>query len=107
MALRSLANRPAAFSAGFVGGVGYDAITGWAYAYEIGTTRASVLLLYGAVVVVPFLLFVIGVDQKRWEDHYWFSDAGKADSRQMWIRWGVYAVGLVVGYALTGAYGTG
>ena len=58
------------------------------------------LLTYLVISVGPFLVFVVGLDTKRWEPHYWFSDVGKADSRRLWKRWAVYAVGATIGYTI-------
>jgi len=58
-----------------------------------------ILTVYGVVVAVPFVLFVVGWDLKRWEGNYWFSDAGKADTREMWTRWAAYFPGGLLGYA--------
>jgi hypothetical protein len=79
MRLKSLATLPFAFLAGLLGRVGYRLFPHWAYAHRIGYTRALDLGVFAVFVVVPFLLCSVGVDPKRWEDHYFFSDVGKAD----------------------------
>lgn len=72
------------------------AIEGWAYSQGIAFTRATVISVYGAVFVAPFLFCVIGLDSKRWETDYWFGDNGKADMRRIWVRWVAYAIGSLV-----------
>jgi hypothetical protein len=93
---------PASFLTGFVGTLTYNAFRAWWY--ERGTespTRAAELAVYAAFVVAPFLIFVIGWNRRRWDPEYdWFGDAGKADSRQVFIRFGVYWVGVIVAYAI-------
>ena len=59
------------------------------------------LAIYAGFTVVPFLIFVIGVDFKRWDPNYnRFSHEAKTDERRMWIRWAAYIVGSIAGYVL-------
>jgi hypothetical protein len=101
MALKRLATLPTAFLAGIVAPVGYHAFEIWAEAHQLALRQSSGLVGYGVFVVVPFMFCVIGMDPQRWEPNYWFSDSGKADMRRMWIRWGVYFVGGMIGYSMT------
>ena len=71
------------------------------YARNLEYSPGRIFAIDGVLVVVPFLLFVLGLDSKRWEDHYWFSDTGKADARRTWNRWAVYFIGGLLGYAMT------
>jgi hypothetical protein len=64
-------------------------------------TQATNLGLYAVLVVIPFLFFVIGLDRKRWETGYeWFRGGVKSDVVRIFVRWGVYWIGIVVGYAV-------
>ncbi len=99
--MKALATLPTAFFAGLVGTLGIHAFERWAYEHQLGLTRASGLAEYGLFVAGPFLLCVVGLDSRRWEHNYWFSDIGKADARQTSIRWAVYFIGGIIGYSLT------
>jgi hypothetical protein len=47
------------------------------------------------MVITPFAVFVIGINADRWKHNYWFSEDGRRDCRQIWIRWALYTVGWV------------
>lgn len=97
-----LATIPTAFLTGIGGILGYRAFERWAYRQAITLTRPMELGLYVGFILVPFLIFVIGVDTKRWDpDYNTFSQEAKTDARRMWIRWAAYIVGSIAGYVLS------
>src|SRR5262245_9035892 len=97
MSLKHFATLPFAFASGIWCTVGYRAFGRWAAAHRVGSTGTGTFVALAAFVALPFLICVVGVDTKRWEGSYWFSDEGKADSRRMWTRWGIYFVAAVIG----------
>jgi hypothetical protein len=97
MKLRALATIPTAFLTGIVAPLGYRLLE---RLDPNPSTIATPLIAYAVVSIAPFLVFVIGFDRKRWDADYWFSQEGKTDQRRMWIRWGAYFVGLIIGNAL-------
>ena len=62
--------------------------------------NVSELLTYVGFFAAPFLFCVFGIDTKRWEANYWFSDTGKTDLRRMWMRWLAYFIGSIVASAI-------
>jgi hypothetical protein len=100
MTVKALATIPTAFLVGIGGPIGYRAFERLAEARAIRLTRATEIIVYAVVVVIPFLVCVIGVDPKRWTGNYWFSQEGKTDQRRIWIRWASYFAGTMVGYVL-------
>ena len=95
MLSKTLATLPAAFGAGLAGTMVYRAL-------EHAVFARSDIVMYVAFVLIPFLFCVPGWNPRRWqEEHYWFSETGRADQRRMWKRWIVYTVGCLLGYALT------
>jgi hypothetical protein len=91
--LRALATLPTAFLAGAGGTLGLRAFEGWAYAHSIHFTSQVNLVSYMGLFMAPFVLFVIGIDPRRWEDNYRLSPGFKADYRRVLIRWAVYTLG--------------
>ena len=88
MRAKVLANIPTAFVAGLGGRFGERAFDLWIYTRGIRLSQGVVLASFAAFVVAPFLLFVIGVDPKRWaQDYDHFGAEAKADHRRVWIRW--------------------
>jgi hypothetical protein len=100
MTPKALATIPTAFLVGICGPLGYRAFEQWAQARAIALTRSTELIAYAVIILAPFLVFVIGVDPKRWDENHRFSQEGKMDQRQTWMRWAAYFVGAIVGYAL-------
>jgi hypothetical protein len=102
MRIQVLASPLAAFLVGLGGMLGSRAFEQWAFAHGISVTGATELAAYVGFFFTPFLLCVIGANFKRWDTGYdRFSPAAKADERGMWLRWGMYFVGIFAGYVLT------
>jgi hypothetical protein len=101
MTLKSLATLPMAFLAG-VGGILVDRIfEQWAYDHAVRFTPPVNLVVYLTFFIAPFVFFVIGWDRRRWEQNYFFSQEGKAESRRLFLRWIAYFLGnVIVRYAL-------
>jgi hypothetical protein len=100
MTLKSLATIPTALLTGIAGPLGIALFERLVQRGAIESGRGTALIAYAIIVVVPFLVFVIGVDPKRWDGNYWFSQDGKTDQRRTWIRWAAYFAGGLVGFAL-------
>ena len=100
MTLMVFATMPTAFLVGIGGPLCYRAFDRLVQTRGITSTRATELTAYAIIVVAPFLVCVIGVDSKRWDGNYWFSQEGKVDWRRMWMRWAAYCAGAIVGYVL-------
>ncbi len=99
MTMKALATIPTAFMAGVFAPLGYRRLQRLDPNPSI---MAIPLIAYSVVSLAPFLIFVVGFDRKRWDvdANYWFSQEGKTDQRQTWMRWAAYFVGLIVGNAL-------
>jgi hypothetical protein len=102
MTLKALETMPTAFLVGIGAPLGYRAFQRLALTRTITSTRATELIAYAVIGIVPFLVCVIGVDPKRWnrDENYWFSHEGKTDQRRTWMRRAAYFAGTIIGYAL-------
>jgi hypothetical protein len=99
MKLKALATLPTAFLAAVGGTVGLRVFERWADAHSVRFTAPVNLVSYMVMFVLPFVLFVIGIDPQRWEPNYSLGRESKADYRKLFIRAAVYYLGtFIAGY---------
>jgi hypothetical protein len=85
MRLKNVATIPVAFTAGLIAPIGYRIFQVWGYAHR--ATLAMYIVAYAGFVVVPFLVCVVDVDPRRWnQNDQDVAYTPAAEMSQMWIR---------------------
>jgi hypothetical protein len=99
MRLKNVATIPIAFTAGLLAPIGYRMFQVWGYAHR--ATLAMYIVAYAGLVVTPFLVCVVDVDPRPWnQNDQEFAHTAPADTRRMWLRWAAYFTGYLLGYLI-------